>query len=313
LGDAGLLRPGPLRWLRTLAWLCVLTVLCILAFNIAADASLHLSALISGQPFIDRAHAPHAARLIAVIVGSIGMLAVYALGVRLAERRAPHELALINLAPDLAIGLAIGGALIGAIVGIMWAAHWVTITPTPITHVAESLKEAVQSGVIEETLLRLVIFRLLWRTTSVWPAFILTAVLFGALHLSNPDATPFSAACLIAGEGVGAGLYLLTGRVWVSIGMHAGWNFMQGWVFGAAVSGLEVFAGGPLQTHPVAGASDMLSGGGFGPESSAASLGVSLLASIVCMALAWRSGRLKARSDNAISAADKPPGPQPAQ
>jgi membrane protease YdiL (CAAX protease family) len=299
LGDAGLLKPGPLRWLRALAWLCALTVLCVLAFNVAADSSLRISALISGQPFVDRAHAPHAARLIAVIVGSIGMLAIYALGVRFAERRAPREIGLTYLAPDLIVGLVIGGALIAAIVAIMWAAHWVTIAPTPITHVAESLKEAVQSGVIEETLMRLVIFRLLWRVTSVWPAFILTAVLFGALHLSNPDATPFSAACLVAGEGVGAGLYLLTGRVWMSIGMHAGWNFMQGWVFGAAVSGLEVFAGGPLQTHPVAGTSDMLSGGGFGPESSAASLAVSLLASIACMVLAWKGGRLKVRSEPA--------------
>jgi len=297
LGQAGLLKAGPFRWARALAWLVVLAVLCILTFNVAADSSLRVSALLSGQPFVDRAHAPHAARLIAVIVGSIGMLAVYALAVRLGERRTPREVGLWRLAPDLIIGVLIGGALIAVIVGILWAAHWVTVAPAPITHVMESLKEAVQSGVIEETLMRLVIFRLLWRATSVWPAFILTAVLFGALHLSNPDATPFSALCLVAGEGVGAGLYLLTGRVWMSIGMHAGWNFMQGWVFGAAVSGLGVFAGGPLQTHPVAGTSDILSGGGFGPESSAASLGVSLLASIVCLALAWRSGRMKSPAE----------------
>lgn len=293
LGDARFLKAGPFRWLRALAWLLALAVLCILAFNVAADASLRVSALISGVPFTDRAHAPHVARLIAVTVGSIGMLGVYALAVRFGERRTPREVSLWRLAPDLIIGLLIGGVLIGLIVGIMWAAHWVTIAPAPITHVAESLKEAVQSGVIEETLMRLIIFRLLWRATSVWPAFILTAALFGALHLSNPGATPFSALCLVAGEGVGAGLYLLTGRVWMSIGMHAGWNFMQGWVFGAAVSGLEVFAGGPLQTRPVAGINDALSGGGFGPESSAAALGVSLLASIVCLALAWNQGRLK--------------------
>ena len=297
LGRAGLLKPGRFRWARALAWLVVLAVLCILAFNVAADSSLRVSALLSGQPFVDRAHAPHMARLIAVIAGSIGMLAVYALAVRLGERRTPGEISLWRFAPDLIIGVLIGGALIAMIVGIMWAAHWVTVAPAPITHVMESLKEAVQSGVIEETLMRLVIFRLLWRATSVWPAFILTAVLFGALHLSNPDATPFSALCLVAGEGVGAGLYLLTGRVWMSIGMHAGWNFMQGWVFGAAVSGLGVFAGGPLQTHPVAGTSDILSGGGFGPESSAASLGVSLLASILCLALAWRSGRMKSPAE----------------
>lgn len=297
LGDAGILKAGPLRWARALAWLAVLAVLCVLTFNLTADACLRVLAMIAGEPFTGRSHAPHLARLIAVVVGSIGTLAVYALAVSLAERRAPRELGLAPLAPDLIIGLLIGGLQIVLIVGALWAAHWVTITQTPITHVAESLKEAVQSGVIEEMLMRLVIFRLLWRATAIWPAFILTALLFGALHLANPDATPFSALCLVAGEGVGAGLYLLTGRVWMSVGMHAGWNFMQGWVFGAVVSGLDTFVGGPLQTRPVAGVDEMLSGGGFGPESSAAALAVSLLSSIICLALAWRHGRTKLRAD----------------
>jgi membrane protease YdiL (CAAX protease family) len=140
-------------------------------------------------------------------------------------------------------------------------------------------------------LIRLIVFRLLWRATALWPAFIITALLFGGLHLSNPDATHFSALCLAAGEGIGAGLYLLTGRVWMSIGMHAGWNFAQGWLFGAAVSGLNTFPGGPLQTQPVAGVNEMLSGGGFGPESSMASLVLSLAASVIFLFLAWRRGR----------------------
>jgi membrane protease YdiL (CAAX protease family) len=32
-------------------------------------------------------------------------------------------------------------------------------------------------------------------------------------------------------------LYALTGRLWASIGVHAGWNFTQGYIFGAQVSG----------------------------------------------------------------------------
>jgi membrane protease YdiL (CAAX protease family) len=293
LGDAGILKEGKLRWLRALLWLAALAVLSILVFNLSADGSLRLSALLSGDVFTTRAHAPSPARLIAVVVGSIAMLACYAIAVALGERRAPREVALLPAIPELSVGVIVGGALIGAIVAIMWAAHWVTIGGTPVTHILESLKEAVQSGVIEESLMRLIIFRLLWRVMGVWPALLGTALLFGALHLSNPDATLFSAACLVAGEGIGAGLYLLTGRVWMSIGMHAGWNFMQGWVFGAVVSGLDVFAGGPLQTRPVAGVGDMLGGGGFGPESSLASLGVSLVASAIFLGLAWRSGRFK--------------------
>lgn len=298
IGDAGWLKPGKLRWARALVWLLALAVTCVLAFNLAAEGTLRTFALLTGETFVSRADSPSAARLVAIIVGSIAMLAVYALAVALAERRTPHELSLLRAPLDLVIGGLIGGALIALIVGIMWIGKWVTIAPTPITHVMESLKEAIQSGVIEEVLVRLIVFRLLWRATSVWPALVLTALLFGGLHLSNPGATLFSALCLVAGEGVSAGLYLLTGRIWMSIGMHAAWNFVQGWVFGAAVSGLDVFAGGPFQTLPVSGVDSTLSGAGFGPESTIASLCVSLAASALSLGFAWKQGRLNPQSND---------------
>lgn len=291
LGDAGWLAPGRLRPVRALAWLCVLAALCILAFNIAADGSLQLFAFATGEAFTSRANAPAGARLSAVIIGSFAMLGTYSLAVGLVERRKIPELGLRSLIPDLAIGLAIGGLLIVMIIGLMWGAGWVTIEQAPITKIAESLKQSVQSGVIEEVLMRIIIFRLLWRAAGVFPALILTALLFGGLHLANPDATFFAALCLIAGEGIGAGLYLLSGRVWMSIGMHAGWNFAQGWLFGSTVSGLDKFAGGPLLTRPVDGIADFLSGGGFGPEASVAALLVSLAGSIICLGMAWQKRR----------------------
>lgn len=294
LGNRGWLAPGRLRWAKALAWLAVLAVLCIIAFNVTADASLRLSALIMGEAFTSRASSPAAARLIAICVGAAAMLAAYAFAVSFVERRTVTELGLLQLVPEIAAGLMIGGLLIAAIIGLMWVAGWVTITAAPVTKIAESLKQSIQSGVIEEILMRLIIFRLLWRAAGVVPALVLTALLFGGLHLSNPDGTFFAALCLIAGEGIGAGLYLLSGRIWMSIGMHAGWNFAQGWVFGSAVSGLDVFAGGPLQTRPTEGIDAMFSGGGFGPESSLAALMISLLASALFLGLAWRRGRFVA-------------------
>jgi hypothetical protein len=61
--------------------------------------------------------------------------------------------------------------------------------------------------------------------------------------------------------------------------MHAAWNFVQGWVFGAVVSGTTEISGGPLSLRPVQGVPELLSGGGFGPEASLAALGLSLSAS----------------------------------
>lgn len=291
LGNERWLAPGRFRWAKALVWLCVLAILCIAAFNLAADASLRLAALLSGEAFTSRADSPNGARLVAVIVGSIAMLGTYALAVRFVEGRKPTEFGLRALIPELAMGLCVGGLLIVLIIGPMWGAGWVTITASPVTHIAESVKQAVQSGVIEEVLMRLIIFRLLWRAAGLLPALILTALLFGGLHMSNPDATLFAALCLVAGEGIGTGLYLLTGRIWMSIGMHAGWNFAQGWIFGSAVSGLEFFVGGPFQTRPTEGVPMILSGGGFGLEASLTTLVVSLAGSILFLGWAWKKGR----------------------
>jgi uncharacterized protein len=291
LGEAGWLVPGRFRWARALAWLCALAVICIVAFNLAADASLWLSAAVSGEAFVSRASAPSGARLIAILIGSVAMLGTYALTVRLVERRGVPELGLRHLLPELAAGLTVGVLLIAIIIGLMWSIGWVTITQVSVTKFAEPLKQSLQSGVIEEVLMRIIVFRLLWRAAGVFPALALTAILFGGLHLSNPDATAFSALCLIAGEGIGAGLYMLTGRVWMSIGMHVGWNYALGWIFGSAVSGVDDFAGGPLQTRAIDGINAMLSGGGFGPESSAISLLVSLVASAICLGMAWQQER----------------------
>ncbi|MEQ1492603.1 MAG: type II CAAX endopeptidase family protein [Terricaulis sp.] len=290
LGHARWLAPGKLRWARALIWLLGLAALCILVFNVAADSILRLSALVAGETFTSRADSPAVARLLAVIVGSLAMLGAYALAVHGVERRPAEELALGRLLPDLAGGLALSGLLIALIIGVLWSAGWVTIESVPATHIAESIKQSIQSGVIEEVVMRLILFRLLWRAAGVLPALLLTGALFGALHLTNPEATIFAGLCLLAGEGIGAGLYMLTGRIWASVGMHAGWNFAQGWLFGSAVSGLDFFAGGPLQTRPVEGFSNMLSGGEFGPEASLAALAVSLAASMICLGLAWKKG-----------------------
>jgi membrane protease YdiL (CAAX protease family) len=285
IGSAGVLAPGKWRWLRALGWLAVLTVGIVITYNAAAKATLWLFA---GSP------PSSGMRLLAGIVGSLSLGLVYWIAVRLGERRDVPELALREAPAELLAGLALGAALMSAIIGALWLFDWVTIVPRPVDAVALALRDSIRSGVLEEIVLRLVIFRLLWRAFGIWPALAGAAILFGVLHLANPDSSLFAATCLIAGEGISIGLYLLTGRIWASIGMHAGWNFAQGWLFGAMVSGITEIAGGPLELRPVAGVSNLLSGGGFGPESSIAALAISLAASAALLARAWQRGRFLA-------------------
>jgi membrane protease YdiL (CAAX protease family) len=285
IGSAGVLAPGKWRWLRALAWLAALTVAIVLAYNAVAKATLWIFA--SGSPST-------AMKLLAGIAGSVALVLLYWLAVRLGERRRVPELALRQAPVELLAGVALGAALMAAIVGVLWLFGWVTIVPRSVDAFALALRDSIRSGVLEEVVLRLVVFRLLWRAFGIWPALAGAALLFGVLHLANPDSGWFAAACLIAGEGIAIGLYLITGRIWASIGMHAGWNFAQGWFFGAVVSGTTEIAGGPFALRPVPGIAEALSGGGFGPEASVAALLVSLAASAALLLRAWKLGRFVA-------------------
>ncbi len=96
-------------------------------------------------------------------------------------------------------------------------------------------------------------------------ALIISGSLFGAAHLSNPNATWYAALAIAIEAGLMLGiLFTMTKRLWLSIGCHFAWNFVQGGIFGAAVSGgksrgllLTNFSGPPI-----------LTGGEFGPEAS---------------------------------------------
>ena len=297
IGAAGILAPGKWQWFRAIVWTVVLAVLFIVTVNLVADAWLRLAAIAGGGTFTTRSAAPEGDKLIGVTLGACAALGVYWGAVRLAERRTVPELTLRHLPLDLALGLAVGAALIASIIVILWSFGWVAIEAQPVTSIVRALRESIQSGVFEEVLFRLVLFRLLWRAFGIWPALVGSAGLFGVLHLSNPDSSWFAAVSLMAGEGIGIGLYLLTGRIWASIGMHAAWNFVHGGVFGAGVSGMTAIAGGPLVTRPVAGTAERLSGGGFGPEASLAALVVSLLASAACLLWAWKLGRFVAADE----------------
>lgn len=105
-------------------------------------------------------------------------------------------------------------------------------------------------------------------------AVLLTAMLFGALHLGNANATWLAAGNIVA-AGVLLGLaYYWSGSLGLPIGVHFGWNFAEGSLFGLPVSG------GPapytLWRCELTGPK-LLTGGRFGPEGGIGSLFAVLL------------------------------------
>jgi len=94
-----------------------------------------------------------------------------------------------------------------------------------------------------------------------WGVFV-SAIVFSILHFGNPHATWVSAIGItLAGIFLALG-YIRTQQLWLSIGLHIGWNFFEGVVFGFPVSGTETYN---LIVSSVKGP-ELWTGGLFGPE-----------------------------------------------
>jgi len=91
---------------------------------------------------------------------------------------------------------------------------------------------------------------------------VLSASVFAVIHFRNPHSTWVSTAGIFFAGILFAYAYLRTKQLWLPIGLHIGWNFFEGVVFGFPVSGLEIY---PLTRIHVTGP-ELWTGGAFGPE-----------------------------------------------
>ncbi len=226
----------------------------------------------------------------AVILAALFILA-YKGYKRWMECAPDRELEFAGAGRELALGLAGGAMLFTVMTGIVallggfeilglrgWGAIW------------SMLSLAVFSSVFEEILLRGIVFRHLEVWLGSWIALALSSALFGALHIMNPDATWFSSVAIAVEAGVLLGAaYMLTRRLWLAIGIHAAWNFTQGWVFSVPVSGGEAPLG-LLITRRLG--PDWLTGGDFGLEASVVAMVVASLAGVILLLVAIQGGKL---------------------
>ncbi|NIS82484.1 MAG: CPBP family intramembrane metalloprotease [Anaerolineales bacterium] len=105
-----------------------------------------------------------------------------------------------------------------------------------------------------------------------WALF-LSSFIFGVLHITNPNATWVSVVGItVSGYFLAYG-WIRTKKLWLSIGLHIGWNFFEGPVFGFPVSGMQSFS---LLQHTVDGPI-LITGGEFGPEAGLVLLPAMLL------------------------------------
>jgi membrane protease YdiL (CAAX protease family) len=223
-----------------------------------------------------------------LIVVAVSLLAYIAF-VRVIERRPIVELATGPAPAELALGVVVGALLFSATIGfisllgyyrIVGLNSWVVAMPI--------LANSLVSGAFEEILFRGLLFRITQQSLGTWLALLISALIFGLLHLLNPNATLVAALAVALEAGVMlAAAYLFTGRLWLSMCIHFAWNFTQGGIFGATVSGQ---ASTGLFRSVVQGPA-LLTGGDFGAEASLVAVVVCGLFGAYLLARAWRAGK----------------------
>ena len=218
-----------------------------------------------------------------------GMLWLYSLEVRYFERRPVSELAARGAAIQVTAGVAVGFVLFSSLLAFLYVSgygHQVQFNG--FAGLTSQASASLGAAVGEELLFRGAIFRITEEWLGTTAALIISAVLFGAAHGLNAGSTPIGVIAIALEAGVLLGVaYSATRRLWLPIGMHFGWNFTEGGLFGATVSGgrshglVSVTLDGPVQ----------LTGGTFGPEASIVAIAICLVAAAILGIYSVRRGR----------------------
>jgi membrane protease YdiL (CAAX protease family) len=172
---------------------------------------------------------------------------------------------------DLFAGFLIATLMVFLIYLIERLAGWITITGI-------SLNQAPAVEVLLAMLIMLIVFLVTgWQEELYFRGYLLTnlneglpasagillsSLLFGLVHLGNPNPTILSVVGIALFGLLMVFSLLRSGSLWLPIGLHAGWNFIEGPLLGFPVSGLSTYR---LFQTQIEG-NPLLTGGAFGPE-----------------------------------------------
>ncbi len=233
-----------------------------------------------------------ATAVLSMLIATVLGWAAYRSYARIFERRGLAEFAVRGGGRELFAGVALGVGAFSVSIAVLalLGAYHVVGAGEPLA-VVLALLSAIAAGTIEEIVFRGVVFRLLEEWRGTWTALAISSLFFGGVHLVNPHATILGAIGVVFEGGILlAGAYVLTRRLWLPIGIHAGWNFAEGGIFGVPTSGAPTTG---IVRGEIVGP-EWLSGGVFGPEGSIVAVAVCVVLGTVLLVGAVRRGRFVA-------------------
>ncbi len=218
---------------------------------------------------------------------------------------------------DIGVGVGIAFLMVGVVTLSLSVRGWLTVKgyawqvdslPTVLSQSLLSLLIFTLVGWNEELLSRGYHLQNLTDGLGLLWAVVLSSAIFGGLHLTNPNATLAGASGVFMAGVFFCYAYLRSGRLWLPIGLHIGWNLFEGLVFGFPVSGLNTYR----LVHVAVLGPERWTGGRFGPESGLVIL-PGILLGAVCVYVYTRrhdrSGDFTSPPDPISSTASRGSGP----
>ncbi|MCX2923666.1 CPBP family intramembrane glutamic endopeptidase [Streptomyces sp. NEAU-W12] len=228
--------------------------------------------------------------VLGVTVAALAVL-VYGWVVRRTEHRPALDVARGGAAARTGWGVLIGGGMFAAVIVNLFASgHYDVDGLGSVTGALGLLGFMAFAAATEEVVYRGVLFRIVEEHIGTYMALVSTGLVFGLSHLLNEHATLWGGLAIAIEAGfMLAAVYAATRSLWLTIGVHFGWNFAAAGVFSTEVSGNGANQG--LLDASMSGP-ELLTGGGFGPEGSVYSVGFGALLTLVFLWLAHRRGNI---------------------
>lgn len=219
-------------------------------------------------------------KCILIFLAALAILGLYALAVRFFKKEWPRDLFVTRAPVETVKGLALGFGYFVVLIGIMaifgvYSASFAAVDWKDIV-LAFIFYFLIACG--EEVIFRGILFRMIDERFNTCAALVVSALVFGFIHLVSPNSSIWSSVAISIEAGLLLGAaYKYSGTLWFPIGIHWAWNFTQGNVFGCSVSG---HSEDPSILNPVIEGHDLITGGMFGPEASVISVLLGLILSV---------------------------------
>lgn len=216
-----------------------------------------------------------------IFLAALAILGLYALAVRIFKKEWPSDLFVTKAPLETVKGLALGFGYFVVLIGIMaifgvYSASFAAVDWKDIV-LAFIFYFLIACG--EEVIFRGILFRMIDERFNTCAALVVSALVFGFIHLVSPNSSIWSSVAISIESGLLLGAaYKYSGTLWFPIGIHWAWNFTQGNVFGCSVSG---HSEDPSILNPVIEGHDLITGGMFGPEASVISVLLGLILSVI--------------------------------